>query len=153
MPAQVTLGIANIDIYTGKTSLFQFAASYAHTPATYDELERYISAYRPSECLFVANMPERLITDIIGFVGLENTKIHKVDLQATSGQQATASPLKEESNMESYAKKAEKQIYQTEILKRFFPNLSTFYEMFPTHHIAMQSFVSCSILYINIARI
>ena len=133
MPAQVSLGIANIDIYTGKTSLFQFAASYAHTPATYDELERYISAYRPSECLFVANMPERLITDIIGFVGLENTKIHKIDLSQTL-------PESEVSNMESYAKKAEKQIYQTEILKRFFPNLSTFYEMFPTHHIAMQSF-------------
>ena len=133
MPAQVTLGIANIDIYTGKTSLFQFAASYAHTPATYDELERYISAYRPSECLFVANMPERLITDIIGFVGLENTKIHKIDLSQTVAES-------EISNMESYAKKAEKQIYQTEILKRFFPNLSTFYEMFPTHHIAMQSF-------------
>ena len=142
MPAQVSIGIANIDIYTGKTSLFQFAANYAHTPATYDELERYISAYRPSECLFVANMPERLITDIIGFVGLENTKIHKVDLH-TAAQQAPAvqqAEPKKERSMEMYAKNAEKQIYQTEILKRFFPNLSTFYEMFPTHHIALQSF-------------
>jgi len=139
MPAQVTVGIANIDIYTGKTSLFQFASNYAHTPATYDELERYISAYRPSECLFVANMPEKLVADIIGFVGLENTKIHKVDLHQAQ-QTHQAQQVKEERSMETYAKNAEKQIYQTEILKRFFPNLSSFYEMFPTHHIAMQSF-------------
>ena len=134
MPSQVTLGIANIDIYTGKTSLFQFAANYLHNSATYDELERYISAYRPSECLFVANMPERLITDIIGFVGLEQTKIHKIDLSEG------LCPDPKRNCMVAFAKNAEKQIYQTEILKKFFPNLSTFYEMFPTHHIAMQAF-------------
>jgi len=144
MPSQVTLGIANIDIYTGKTSLFQFAANYHHNPATYDELERYISAYRPSECLFVANMPERLITDIIGFVGLEHTKIHKIDLSeglCPYNPDKGQSPYDPNRNsMVTFAKNAEKQIYQTEILKKFFPHLSTFYEMFPTHHIALQAF-------------
>ena len=132
MPTQVTLGIANIDIYTGKTSLFQFAANYIHNSSTYDELERYISAYRPNECLFVANMPEQLINEIIGFVGLEQTKIHKIDL--SSKDQAHGR------TMETFAKNAEKQIYQTEILKKFFPAFTTFYEMFPTHHIAIQAF-------------
>ena len=186
MPSQVTLGIANIDIYTGKTSLFQFAANYDHNPATYDELERYISAYRPSECLFVANMPERLINDIIGFVGLEQTKIHKIDLseglcqglcpynpdkgQSPCDPDKGPSPYNPDPNkladpdykrnckgqspynpklagpdykrncMVTFAKNAEKQIYQTEILKKFFPHLSSFYEMFPTHHIALQAF-------------
>ena len=177
MPSQVTLGIANIDIYTGKTSLFQFAANYDHNPATYDELERYISAYRPSECLFVANMPERLINDIIGFVGLEQTKIHKIDLSEglcpynpdqglcpynPDKGQSPYDPKKQTDNkrncpdpdnkrncpdpdykrncMVTFAKNAEKQIYQTEILKKFFPHLSSFYEMFPTHHIALQAF-------------
>ena len=141
MPPQVTIGIGNVDIYTGKTSLFQFAANYSHSPATYDELERYISAYRPSECLFVANLPESLIDDIIGFVGLDNTKIHKVD---TSAQGAAAQEANTENNMEIFAKKAEKQLYQVEVLKKFFPHLSSFHEIFPTHYIAVQSF--CFIL-------
>jgi DNA mismatch repair protein MutS len=159
MPCQVTLGIANIDIYTGKTALFQFSATYDHSPATYDELERYISAYKPSECLIVANMPERLIDDIIGFVGLERAKIHKVGEtpkppgdtppapQATppSGEksdQYTIPELPEGGfgGLPPCVRNAEKQTYQLEILKRFFPQLSEINEMFPTHYIATQAF-------------
>ncbi len=190
MPCQVTLGIANIDIYTGKTALFQFAAKYDHSPATYDELERYISAYKPSECLIVANMPERLIDDIIGFVGLEKTKIHKggnpphppsrvnpleiedVGSCSKGGRGGTpladakggnpphppsrVNPLEIE-DVGSCSKggrggnpqggvgvspiaNAEKQTYQIEILKRFFPHLSSINDMFPTHYIATQAF-------------
>lgn len=129
MPCQVTMGLANIDIYTGKTALFQFQATYSHSPATYDELERYIAAYRPSECLIVANLPERLIDEIISFVGLEEAKIHKIDLD---GQTPT--------KLGQCVKNAEKQMYQVELLKKFFPQLSNFPEMFPTHSIAIQSF-------------
>ena len=158
-PCQVTLGIANIDIYTGKTALFQFSAKYDHSPATYDELERYISAYKPSECLIVANMPERLIDDIIGFVGLERTKIHKVGgnpPEPPTNESSTKTKTKSSQwgcggspPVDASAKgvvggtpiqNVEKQTYQLEILKRFFPHLSTVNEMFPTHYIATQAF-------------
>jgi len=129
--SQVTIGVANIDIFTGKTSLFQFSADYNHNPSTYDELERYISAYNPSECLLVANMPEKVINDIIGFVGLQNSKIHKVDLSTTNT-----------STMQTFAKNAEKQIYQKEILKKFYPHVmeQDFFQAFPTHFVATQAF-------------
>ena len=147
MPCQVTIGLANIDIYTGRTALFQFTSNYSHSPATYDELERYIAAYRPSECLFVANMPEKLMDDIIGFVGLEQAKIHKIDTtdnykraDASSTANSIASTAATITPMETYVKNAEKQLYQVEILKKFFPHLSSFHEMFPTHSIAVQSF-------------
>lgn len=139
MPCQVTLGIANIDIYTGKTALFQFATTYTHSPATYDELERYIAAYKPSECLFVANMPERLIDDIIGFVGLERAKIHKIDIHINENKEGASTSAS--SPMQLFAKNAEKQTYQLEILKRFFPQLSsTLNDLFPTHFVATQAF-------------
>ena len=133
MPCQIVIGIATIDIYTGKTSLFQFQTEYNHSPATYDELERYISAYRPSECLFVANLPERLIDDIIGFTGLEETKIHKVAKEPKAKEPATG-------KMTTFAQNAEKQVYQVEVFKRFFPHLSSFPEMLPTHYVAIQAF-------------
>ena len=153
-PSQVTLGLANIDIYTGKTTLCQFQTNYNHSPATYDELERYISAYKPNECLFVANISMRLIEEIIEFVGLEQTKIHKIDIAPKEAPSAAApsaaapsaaapsaaAPSAAQSKMETYAKNAEKQIYQMEIMKKFFPHLSTFPEMFPTHSIAIQAF-------------
>jgi DNA mismatch repair protein MutS len=158
MPCQIVIGIANIDIYTGKTSLFQFQTEYNHSPATYDELERYISAYRPSECLFVANLPERLIDDIIGFTGLEETKIHKVAIepgkqepkvqtqepkvQTQEPKVQTQEPGTQEPkvNMTTFAQNAEKQVYQVEVFKRFFPHLSSFPEMLPTHYVAIQAF-------------
>ena len=137
MPSRVTIGIANIDIFTGKTSLFQFTANYNHSPSTYDELERYISAYRPSECIFIANLPERLMNDIVSFVGLENAKIHKMDISDIN---SSTNNSKINAKTNEALKNVEKQIYQIEILKRFYPHLSSFHEMFPTHYVAIQSF-------------
>ena len=34
----VVVGVANIDIYTGKTNIFQFKETYVNNPTTYDEL-------------------------------------------------------------------------------------------------------------------
>ena len=52
----VVVGIANIDIYTGKTSIFQFKEPYVNNPTTFDELERFISIYNPSEVIFISNL-------------------------------------------------------------------------------------------------
>lgn len=141
--AQVTIGVANIDIFTGKTSLFQFSADYSHNPSTYDELERYISAYKPSECLLVANMPEKVINDIIGFVGLQNTKIHKVDITVDKVNVNVSVDIANSINILSiFAKNAEKQVYQKEILKKFYPHImeQDTFQACPTHFVAMQAF-------------
>ena len=152
LPSQITIGLANIDIYTGKTALFQIVVQADHSPATYDELERYISAYRPSECLLISNLPENMVDDIIGFVGLERTKIHKVQaqepkVQAQEPKVQTQEPKVQvqsvagaQGSMSTFAHNAEKQVYQVEIFKRFFPHLSSFPDMLPTHYIAIQAF-------------
>jgi DNA mismatch repair protein MutS len=149
LPAQVTVGMANLDIYTGKTSLFQFAAPYNHSPATYDELERYISAYRPSECLMVANLPSQETRDILNFVGLENTKVHHIGGSPQTPASPALTPAFGERSPETggggvspqmCAKNAEKQIYQAEILKRFYPQLAFSDFPFQTHHVALQAF-------------
>jgi DNA mismatch repair protein MutS len=134
--AQMTVGISNIDIFTGKTSLFQYSIAYNHNPSTYDELERYIAIYKPSECLIVSNINDSLIKDIISFIGLECGKIHKISLD---DQMNDISAL---TGMNKFAKNAEKQIYQQEVFKKFYPTLPTDYllNFFPTHFISTQSF-------------
>jgi len=136
---QMVVGLANIDIYTGKTALFQYQTPYNHSPATYDELERYVAAYRPSECLMVANINERLMEEVRGFVGLEQTKIHIVANEVASANEVH-NAVHSQGALKTFAKNAEKQIYQVEILKKFFPQLTSFPDQFPTHSIAIQAF-------------
>jgi DNA mismatch repair protein MutS len=52
----LVVGVANIDIYTGKTNIFQFKEIYVNNPTTYDELERFISIYNPSETILINNL-------------------------------------------------------------------------------------------------
>ena len=150
---QMTVGISNIDIFTGKTSLFQYSIAYNHNPSTYDELERYIAIYKPSECLIVSNINDSLIKDIISFIGLECGKIHKISLDdngiaganSIAGANAIAGTLNANSNstgMDKFARNAEKQIYQQEVFKKFYPTLPSDYllNFFPTHFISTQSF-------------
>ena len=134
----MTIGISNIDIYTGKTSLFQFELDYSfHNPITYDELERYVSIYNPNECIIISNIEEEkdsssILNDIISFIGFDNCpKVHKVNINNSDNTKMTL-----------YAKNAEKQIYQQEILKRFYPkeNQDLFATSLMTYFIATQSF-------------
>lgn len=140
--SQMTIGISNIDIFTGKTTLFQYAIDYNHNPSTYDELERYIAIYKPCECLIIGNITEHLIDDIIGFIGLDCKKIHKViNLNETENNVNTENK-KELVGMKKYVKNSEKQNYQQEVFKKFYPELSNeiLTDHFPTHFIATQSF-------------
>lgn len=137
-PSSITIGVANIDIFTGKSSLFQFIVEYNHNPLTYDELERYVSAYKPSEALILTNLDDKITSDIISFVGLDNCqKVHKIFLE-----QSTDYVLAK-TNMYKCAKNAEKQKYQKEVIKKFYPNMSeeVLTNSFPTHFIATQAFV------------
>ena len=60
----VVVGIANIDIYTGHTSIFQFKETYINNPTTYDELERFISIYNPSEVILISNLPYEMTCNL-----------------------------------------------------------------------------------------
>ena len=131
----IAIGVANIDIFTGKTSLFQFSVEYNDNPLTYDELERYVSAYKPSECLLIFNIEDHVVNDIISFVGLDTCrKIHKVNVNEKNSAQP--------STMVKCAINAEKQNYQKEVLTRFYPSMTDTFLMdsLSTHFIATQAF-------------
>jgi DNA mismatch repair protein MutS len=102
----VMLGVATIDIYTGKTTLFQTTLPAFHNPTTYDDLERLVSIHRPSECLIVSNLSDVKTSEIISFVGLQHTKLHYIESTKETRQNA------------------EKQRYQLETFRRMFPDLA-----------------------------
>jgi DNA mismatch repair protein MutS len=119
------VGIANVDIYTGRVILFEYKTEDKHNPTSYDELERYISTYKPSEVIFISNFDEKVSADIMNFAGLYGTasnsnantnackNIHMVYLE-DEDENTTNHIFKEK------ALKCEKQTYRNEILQKFY---------------------------------
>lgn len=127
----VVVGVANIDIYTGKTNIFQFKETYVNNPTTYDELERFISIYNPSETIIISNLPsENEIDFVISYAGITSNLIHKIHI------------TNENTIKMSRVKNCEKQPYQKEILTKFykFDNYDTFVQNFYENNIATQAF-------------
>lgn len=129
----VVVGVSNIDIYTGKSTIFQFKELYVNNPTTYDELERFISIYNPSEVILISNLPdEKEMNNIISYAGITCNLIHKINLNKVN--------LLSNSKA-SIVKNCEKQAYQKEILSKFytFDNFDIFIQHFNDNHIATQS--------------
>ena len=132
---QIVIGMANIDIFTGKTSMFQVTNLYLHDPATYDEVERFVSIYNPSEIIIIHNLCDDIINDIIKFTNIQSTSIIKVDISNNK-------LSNKDSDFFKMATKCEKQTYQSEIINSFFDNISDeiFFESYQSYVIATQSF-------------
>jgi DNA mismatch repair protein MutS len=140
----VIVGVANIDIYTGKTSIFQFKEVYINNPTTYDELERFISIYKPSEVIFISNLPEKHVDNVINFTNIQSKSIHKISLHEDilEMEMEKEKDKKKESIFVSQAKNCEKQIYQREILNKFYKieDYNAFIQNFYDNDIATQAF-------------
>jgi DNA mismatch repair protein MutS len=128
----VVVGVANIDIYTGKTSIFEFKETYVNNPTTYDELERFISIYNPSEVILIGNLHnEEELDYIISYAGISCSLIHKIHIDYSINNVKM-----------NRVKNCEKQSYQKEILSKFykFDNFDIFIQNFYQNNIATQSF-------------
>jgi DNA mismatch repair protein MutS len=131
----VIVGVANIDIYTGKTTMFQFKEVYMNNPTTYDELERFISIYNPSEAIIISNFPDEKELDyVISYAGISCSLIHKINISINTNI-LSSEKLKR-------VKNCEKQIYQKEVLNKFynFEDSSLFIESIYENNIATQAF-------------
>uniref|UniRef100_A0A6C0HXH8 DNA mismatch repair proteins mutS family domain-containing protein n=1 Tax=viral metagenome TaxID=1070528 RepID=A0A6C0HXH8_9ZZZZ len=111
----VYVGLANINIYTGETSIFEFKETYLNSPTTFDELERFISIYNPSEVIIIANVSDKEIDEIISYGNIQCASIHKINLISGNSTEIMKRALN-----------SEKQNYQQEILKRFYNSKSDF---------------------------
>jgi len=72
-------GISVIDMYTGKSSIFEHHMPFLLNPTTFDELERYISVYSPSEVIFMSSFDDDTVQKIIHYSGLSGKYIHKIN--------------------------------------------------------------------------
>jgi len=126
----VYLGISLVDVYTGKTYISEYKEEWIKNPTTFDELERFISSYNPSETIIITNLNISDVNDIISFCNIKSRSLHLVDLNSSP-----SAPL-------IRAKNAEKQTYQYEILSKFYRIIdqTSFMSLFYENVYATQSF-------------
>jgi DNA mismatch repair protein MutS len=111
-PGIIIFGISNIDIYTGKVDVFEYEQLYYHNPTTYDDIERYMSIYSPNELVVVHNIEDNILDGILQYINFKSKKITKVNLNNP------VCPFAEN------ALKCESQVFQNEIIQKFYPALN-----------------------------
>jgi DNA mismatch repair protein MutS len=128
---QIYIGVGLIDIYTGNTYINEYSEEYIKNPCTFDDLERFISIYNPSETIIVSNLPTNDINDIINFINLKSKSLHIVSLK----------DILPNVNI-IRANNCEKQIYQTELLSKFYKiyDINSFMSIFYDNVYATQAF-------------
>jgi len=131
----VIMGMTNIDIYTGRATIFETENKDSHNPTTYDEVERFVSSYMPSEVILISNLSTREVEDIIHYTNIQAKVIHRVSTTGGATAGATAGTVK--------AERCTKQIYQMEVLNTFYPDgrSKSLEQSFMNYTIATQSLV------------
>jgi DNA mismatch repair protein MutS len=124
---QIIFGVSNIDIYTGKTNVFEYEHLYYHNPSTYDNIENFVSIYNPIEIILIYS-DEETIDSIIHYIGIKSKKIVKICLN-------------QDNTLSKQALSCESQHYQNEIIKRFYTiSKTSFVDALFEKGIAFQSF-------------
>ncbi len=131
----IYVGVGLIDIFTGNTCINEYSDEYIKNPTTFDDLERFISIYNPSETIIVSNLQSNDINDIISFINLRSKSLHVVNLLELK------TSTKENKNI-TRANNCEKQTYQTELLSKFYKinDINTFMGIFYDNVYATQAF-------------
>lgn len=123
------VGISSIDVLTGKTILYEYITKNINLPTAYDDLERFLSIYRPSELILIS--PNSSNTNHIKYVTdiYNSSKNHIIYLNDTS-------------IFAERAKKCEKQVYIKELINTTYKsiNYNTFSSLFLQNTISAQSF-------------
>jgi DNA mismatch repair protein MutS len=118
MNKKIIMGMSNIDIYTGKSACFETESELnpRHVQTTYDELERFVSSFRPSEVIIISNLSANEIEDVKNYANIASTAsaIHWIDLTESCAGDPHPHPFLIQ------AKNAEKQTYRKEVLGKFF---------------------------------
>ena len=135
------MGMTNIDIYTGRATIFETENKDSHNPTTYDEVERFIASYIPSEVILISNLSVREVEDIIHYTNIQAKVIHRVPTMTNADRAGAAATAATAGAMK--AERCSKQVYQLEVLATFYPDglAKSLEQSFMNYSIATQSLV------------
>lgn len=85
----IVYGVACTNIFTGKSSMFEYETQFLMNPTTFDELERFVSVSCPSEVIFLSSLDEAANNTIIQYVGIKTNSIHRIESSRLEAQNCT----------------------------------------------------------------
>ena len=134
----LVIGVAIINIFTGKTYIFQYETVYYLNTTTFDELERSVAIYSPCEVIFISPFTEKETNTIIQYSGIKSEIIHR--LYTTSNNNPNTSTKKNEKLANCSSQK-----YIKQILSNFFGE-ETYDICAEFHHRVMATQAFCFLL-------
>ena len=80
---QLIYGVSVINIFTGKSFIFEHKTTFENNPTTFDELERAVSVYNPCEVILLYDLvkitenEQGLIKNIKSYAGIDCNSVHE----------------------------------------------------------------------------
>ncbi len=105
---KLIIGLSTIDIFTGKSYIFEYETLFSEQYTNFDELERCISVYNPSEVILIYNIDEEIISNVVQYLSLDNKLLHKYNTQTIID------------DKKKMINNCENQTYQKQILQKYF---------------------------------
>jgi len=106
----INVALSLIDIITGKLICYEYSIPYVDNPTIYDQLEKYISIYNPSETIIICNYEDdNFIDKIINYTNINSKKIYKINLNKNT-----------DGEFERFAINCEKQNFQEEFIDKIY---------------------------------
>ena len=76
-------GASVINIFTGDVYTFQNEITFYMNITTFDELERFVSMYNPSEVIIIHDFDKANLSKMVNYAGIRTENIHTVDSTTT----------------------------------------------------------------------
>jgi DNA mismatch repair protein MutS len=81
---RLVYGVSVANIFTGESSLFEYECPFHMNPTTFDELERCVSVFAPSEIVMVSPFDPPQVQTILQYSGVKGATIHRWDTRDLS---------------------------------------------------------------------
>ena len=118
---RIIIGCANINIFTGQSSIFEYETVFQMNPTTFDDLEKFVSEFAPSEVLILHNFESESVYDLfMQYTGINrNIPIHAVN---TIFKQNNSNDINQDilTEKQFITNNCTKQTYINQILSSFF---------------------------------
>ena len=72
-------GVSVVNIFTGESYIFEYQTPYFLNPTCFDELERCVSTYLPSEVLLLSPFNDNDVNAILQYSGIKSNCVHKIN--------------------------------------------------------------------------
>lgn len=75
----IVCGASVANIFTGQSAIFEYQTAFYMNPTTFDELERFVAVFSPSEIIVVSPFSQEIVNTILLYSGIQTTVIHYVN--------------------------------------------------------------------------